>query len=322
MSELLHLQTVRAPHGSTYGRLLANGIDLDEFSRLARAFFEALPQAGESLVINLDGKHLRATIPAGRTHGVHLLAAFLPREGWVLLQLEVGHKENEISVAPRVLQALDLRGKIVTGDAMLAQRDLSLQIVQAGGDYLWTVKNNQSDLYDAIATLFAPERVTKGFSAPKKEMRLAKTVGIGHGRLELRQLTASGELKAYLGWPGAEQVFRIVRTFTRQADGKPMHEISFGITRLTSHQADAPALLRLVREHWQIENALHYRRDVTFREDWCTLRRGKVPQLMAALNNLVLGILQRTGATNIPHARRHYDAHFDQAAKLLLCALP
>lgn len=322
LSELLHLQTVRAPHASTYGRLLAYAIDLDEFARLVRTFFEALPQAGESLVINLDGKHLRATIPAGRTQGVHLLAAFLPREGWVLLQLEVGRKENEISVAPRVLQALDLRGKIVTGDAMLAQRDLSVQIVQAGGDYLWTVKDNQSDLCDAIATLFAPERVTKGFSAPKKEMRLAKTVEIGHGRLELRQLTASGELKAYVGWPYAEQVFRIERTFTRQADGKRMHEISFGITSLTSHQADAATLLALVREHWQIENALHYRRDVTFREDWCTLRRGKAPQLMAAINNLVLGILRRSGETNIPHARRHYDAHFDQAAKLLFCALP
>jgi predicted transposase YbfD/YdcC len=322
LSELLHLPTVRAPHGSTYGRLLAYVIDLEEFSRLVRAFFESLPHAGESLVINLDGKHLRATIPAGRTHGVHLLAAFLPREGWVLFQLEVGRKENEISAAPRVLQALDLRGKIVTGDAMLAQRDLSIEIVQAGGEYLWTVKDNQSDLYDDIATLFAPERVTKGFSAPKKDLRTAETLEKGHGRLELRKLTASCELKAYLGWPYAEQVFRIERTFTRQADGKQMHEISFGITSLTPHEADATCLLGLVREHWQIENALHYRRDVTFREDWCTLRRGKAPQLMAALNNLVLGILRRTGETNLPHARRYYDAHFDQAAKLLLCALP
>jgi predicted transposase YbfD/YdcC len=321
LSELFHLQTVRAPHGSTYGRLMAYVIDLDEFSRLVREFFESLPNAGESLVINLDGKQMRATIPAGRTQGVHLLAAFLPCEGWVLFQVAVGHKENEIRVAPRVLQALDLRGKIVTGDAMLAQRDLSIEIVQAGGAYLWTVKENQADLYDDIATLFAPERVTKGFSAPQKDLRTAETLEKGHGRLELRQLTASCELKAYLGWPYAEQVFRVERTFTRQADGKRMHEISFGITSLTPKQADAAQLLALVRQHWQIENGLHYRRDVTFREDWCTLRRGKAPQLMAALNNLVIGILRRTGETNIPHARRYYDAHFDQAAQLLLCAL-
>lgn len=322
LSELLHLKKVRAPHGSTYGRLLASAIDLAEFNRLVRTFFESLPQAGESLVINLDGKQLRATIPAGRTHGVHLLAAFLPREGWVLMQLEVGRKENEIRAAPRLLQALDLRGKIVTGDAMLAQRELSLQIVRAGGDYLWTVKGNQSTLYDDIATLFAPERVTKGFSAPKKELRQAVSVEKGHGRLEVRRLTASRELKTYLGWPYAEQVFRVERTFTRQVDGKRMHEISFGITSLTPREADAARLLALVREHWQIENGLHYRRDVTFREDWCTLRRRHAPQLMAALNNLVLGLLRRTGKTNMPQARRYYDAHFDEAAKLLLCAVP
>ena len=100
-----------------------------------------------------------------------------------------------------------------------------------------------------------------------------------------------------------------------------MHEISFGITSLTPQEADAAGLLGLVRKHGQIENALHYRRDVTFREDWCTLRRGHAPQLMAALNTLVLGILRRTGETNMPKARRYYDAHFDQAAQLLLCAL-
>lgn len=192
------------------------------------------------------------------------------------------------------------RKKNVTGDAMLVQRELSLQIVRAGGDYLWTVKANQSTLYDDIAALFAPERVTKGCSAPKKELRQAVSVEKGHGRLEVRRLTASRELKTYLGWPYAEQVFRVERTFTRQVDGKRMHEISFGITSLTPREADAARLLALVREHWQIENGLHYRRDVTFREDWGTLRRGYAPQLMAALNNLVLGFIRRTGKNKRP----------------------
>jgi hypothetical protein len=98
--------------------------------------------------------------------------------------------------------------------------------------------------------------VTKGFSAPQKELRTARTVEKSHGRLEVRTLTASRELKAYLGWPYAEQVFRLERTFTRQADAKVMHEVSFGITSLSPRKASAARILELVRRHWQIENRL------------------------------------------------------------------
>jgi hypothetical protein len=90
---------------------------------------------------------MRGTISAGHTRGVHLLAAFLPDEGWVLFQVEVGSKENEIPASGRVVKCLDLRDKIITGDALLAQRELSLQIVQAGGDYVWIIKENQPETY-------------------------------------------------------------------------------------------------------------------------------------------------------------------------------
>jgi predicted transposase YbfD/YdcC len=317
LSEMLHLKKRRAPHGSTLGRILAFAIDDQEFERIVREFFAHLPQAGLSIVINLDGKKLRGTLPAGRSQGVYLLAAFLPDEGWVLLQIEVRPGENEVSAAPRLLKALDLRGKIVTGDALLAQRDLSKIIVEGGGEYVWTVKKNQGELFQDIALLFAPERVTAGFSAPKKDFRTADTVEKGHGRLEVRTLTASAELKAYLGWPFAEQVFRVARTFTRVADGKVMQDIAFGITSLKPCEANATRLLCLVRGHWQIENKLHYRRDATLREDWCQVRRGHAPQVLAILNNLVLGMLHRRKVKNVPAARRKYAAHLADAWQLI-----
>jgi predicted transposase YbfD/YdcC len=317
LSEMLHLKKRRAPHGSTFGRLLAFAVEVDEFEKIVRDFFAQLPQAGKSILIHLDGKKLRGTIPAGHTQGIHLLAAFLPDEGWVVLQIEVSSGENEISAAPRLLKALDLRGKIVTGDAMLAQRDLSTMIVEAGGEYVWTVKENQSALYDDIATLFAPERVVPGFSAPQKDFRTATTVEKGHGRLEVRTLTASAELKTYLGWPYAEQVFGVERTFTRLSDGKGMHDISFGITSLKPSEANAKRLLGFVRGHWQIENQLHYRRDATLREDWCQVRRGHAPQVLAIVNNLVLGLLLRRKVKNVPEARRNYAAHISEAWQLL-----
>ncbi|MCL4489625.1 MAG: ISAs1 family transposase [Chloroflexi bacterium] len=87
-------------------------------------------------MIALDGKTLRGTIRAGQSHGLHLLAAYLPAEGWELMQVAVGSKENEIPVVPQVLKCLDLRGKVVNGDAMLAQRELPAQIVGAAAEYV------------------------------------------------------------------------------------------------------------------------------------------------------------------------------------------
>jgi predicted transposase YbfD/YdcC len=318
LTEALHLQKPRAPHNSTYSRILGYAVDIHEFEQVISQFFAAQPQAGQSVVINLDGKTLRGTIPAGQTQGLHLLAAFLPCEGWVLLQVEVDGKENEIKAAPRLLKCLDLRDKIVTGDALLAQRDLSIQIVEAGGDYVWTVKDNQAQLRQDIETLFEPERCVKGFSPAVKDFRTAETIEKGHGRIERRTITVSSELRGYLDWPYAEQVFKLERHFRRVKDGKITHEVAYGITSLTAHKASPERLLELSRMHWQIENGLHYRRDETLREDWCHLRMGQSPHAMAVINNLVLGLLLRLGIKNVPQARRWYDAYPEEALQLIL----
>ena len=318
LAEALHLVKVRAPSANTLSRILGTGMNVEEFEQVVHDFFAAKPEAGTSVVIVLDGKTLRGTIRAGHSRGRHLLAAYMPAEGWVVMQVEVEGKENEITAAPRVLQCLDLRDKVVTGDAMLAQRELSVQIVEAGGDYVWTVKGNQSRLQQDIAVLFEPERTTKGFGQGSYDFRSASTNEKGHGRLERRSITVSQELQGYLDWPYARQVFRLERHFTRLADGKVNHEVVYGVTSLSAQQADAPRLLQLARSHWGIENGLHYRRDETLREDWCHLRIGDAPRAMAIINNLVLGLLLRQGHTNIPRARRYYDAHPVDALRLVL----
>jgi hypothetical protein len=112
-------------------------------------------------LLNLDGKSLRGTIPAGQTHGLHLLSLQQAAQNLVLAQTAVASKENEISAAPRLLKQVDLRGKVVSGDAMLAQKKLSRQIVQAGGDYLWIVKDNHPTLHQQLEEHFAAEPVAK-----------------------------------------------------------------------------------------------------------------------------------------------------------------
>jgi predicted transposase YbfD/YdcC len=318
LAEVFHLTVPRAPCANTYKNILEQAIDIDELELALREFFAAQPEAGRSLVIALDGKTLRGTIAAGQTRGQHLLAAYWPAEGWVCFQVEVEGKENEITAAPRVLKSLDLRGKIVTGDAIFAQRDLSLQIVQAGGDYVWAVKDNQSTLRRDIDLLFQPEQTVKGFSPGTTDFRTAETLDKGHGRLEQRTLTASAELRGYLDWPGAEQVFKLERRFVRRADGQVTQEGVFGITSLTAAEAPPERLLGLIRSHWGIENGLHYRRDETLREDWCHLKPGQAPQAMAAINNLIVGLVVHLGWTNLPAARRYFDAHPTEAQRLML----
>jgi predicted transposase YbfD/YdcC len=305
---------------STCGRKGSSSIwavEIEELERVARQFFEEQPQTGQSVLINLDGKTMRATIPAGKTKGTHLLAAYLPQEGWVLFQVEVNSKENEIPAAMRVVKQLDLRDKIVTGDALLAQRELSIAIVEAGGDYVWTVKGNQGQLKRNIEILFEPETCTRGFSPCHKDFQTATTSEKGHGRLERRTLTSSSMLKEYLDWPYAEQVFRLERRFVRIVDGKEMKEVSYGLTSLLREEADAARLLQLSRGHWGIENKLHYRRDDTLREDRCRLK-GQGARAMAVFNNIVLGLLRNTGFETLPDARRYYEANLPAAVALVL----
>lgn len=318
LAEVFHLKTPRAPCANTYQNILGRCIDIEELEKVVREFFAAQPHAGQSVVVTLDGKTLRGTITAGQTQGQHLLAAYLPAEGWVLFQVEVDCHENEIVAAPKVLKCLDLRGKIVTGDAMFAQRDLSVQIVDAGGDYIWTVKDNQSNLKQDIEFLFQPEKTVKGFSAGTKDFRTETKTEKGHGRIEQRTLTVSAELKGYLDWPGAEQVFKLERQFTRRVDQKVTHEVIYGITSLSAAKAGPKELLRLIRSHWGIENGLHYRRDETLREDWCHLKRGQASRAMAVINNLIVGLVLQLGWTNLPAARRYFDAHPKKAQRLIL----
>jgi len=321
LAQALCLVEPQAPHATTYSRILKDAVEVEELEQVVREFFTVQPGAGQSVVISLDGKTIRGTIPAGKSHGVHLLAAYLPEEGWVLLQVRVEQQENEIPAALRVVKALDLRGKIVTGDALLAQRELSTAIVEKGGHYIWTIKENQPQTLKDIQALFGPESCTPGFSPCHKDFRGSSTVGKGHGRLEKRTLTASSMLSEYVDWPYVQQVFRLERHFVRLRDGKVMEEVTYGVTSLPDTQASAAQLLSYSRTHWGIENGLHYRRDDSLHEDRCCVRdRGA--QAMAVINNLILGLLRHCSFETVPDARRYYDANLDQAVALILQSPP
>lgn len=320
LAMLLGLAKPQAPYYTTYARILAHAVQVDEFEQVVGHFFANVPQAGQAVEIALDGKTLRGTIPLGQTRGVHLLAAYLPCAGLVLMQVAVESHENEISAVPQVLKSLDLQGKIVTGDALLTQRKVAQQIGEAGGDYVFPVKENHPQWLQDIQTLFAPEPCLKGFSPPPKDQRVAETLEKGHGRIERRTLTVSRDLKGYGEWPYVEQVFKLEREFKQLTTGQVMQEVVYGVSSLTAAEANAAQLLAITRRHWGIENGLHYRRDVTLREDHSRLRTGQAPHMIAAINNLVLGMMAQLGYRNAPQARRHFAAHLEEAVYLVLRA--
>jgi predicted transposase YbfD/YdcC len=312
------LKRAAMPHAITYRRVLGQAIRAEELDTLTRDYLLSLPQAGTSVQIALDGKTLRGVLADDHTRGLHLLAAYLPDEGLVLMQVEVVGHTNEIPVAPKVLNALDLQGKVVSGDALLAQRALSQMIVEAGGDYLWTVKDNQPQLRQDIEQLFAPELCLPGTSPVITDLRRTASVDKSHGRLDTRTLTACSLLTESSDWPYLQQVFQVERRSLNLRTGELRTETGVGVTSLTAAEADPAQLLRLNRGHWGIENGLHYRRDVTLQEDAGRTKFVPFGHVLATLNNLVIGLTIGRNWTNLPKARRYYDAHPDEALWLVL----
>ena len=270
------------------------------------------PSAGDA-AIALDGKTLRGSRKQGAP-GVHLLSALSHHLGLTLAQQAVDDKTNEITQVETVLRQLVLQDRVVTMDALLTQRHVAQTIVDGGGDYVMIVKDNQPQLRADIELVF-----TLPPAGDRQES--ARTVDIGHGRIEQRNLTTSEALMDYSDWPGLAQVFELGRHVIIKKTGEERVEVVYGVTSLRSEQVTPGRLLDLVRGHWHIENKSHWVRDVTFDEDRSQVRCGNIPQVMAALRNTVIGLLRWAGHTNIAAACRRLAAQPAQALALIGIAL-
>lgn len=205
---------------------------------------------------------------------------------------------------------------MLTGDALYCQRKLCAQVVEAGGDYLVLVDNNQPTLQADIAQVFAPPPLPKpGHGSLVLPEQHARCVEKGHGRLEIREIRVSPELADYVNWPYLAQVFVIRRTWVQK--GKSKQEVRYGITSLPAGVASAGRLLQLKRGHWGTENRLHYVKDMTLGEDHSHLHCGAGPQIMAILRTSAISLLRRAGYSAIAAQLRHYSRHPESVLALL-----
>ena len=262
------------------------------------------PSVGEAAVA-LDGKTLRGS----RKALDHLLSALSHHLGLTLAQQAVDDKTNEITQVETVLHHLVLQGRVCTMDALLTQRHVAQTIVEKGGDDVMIVKENQPQLRADIELVF-----TLPPAGDRQET--ARTVDIGHGRIEQRSITTS-EARCYSDWPGLAQVFELGRHVIIPKTGKERAEVVYGVTSLGPQRATPGRLLELVRGQWQIENKSHWVRDVTFDEDRSQVRCGNIPHVMAALRNTAIGLLRWAGHTNIAAACRQLAAQPAQALALI-----
>jgi predicted transposase YbfD/YdcC len=318
LCEGLKLERKSMPHRSSYERIMEQVVSWEELEQLVSRVLSGKRYWGKQVVVAMDGKVLRGTLNE-KQEGVYLLAAYLPEEGIVLMEVSIQGKGQEIEAAPQVLKSIDLRDKVVLGDALHTQRAVSIQIVEAGGEYVWFVKGNQAQLEENLRLWFGPDPdPIPGQSYPPKDFETAQCVNKGHGRIEQRTITVSRQLKDFLDWPYQEQVFKLERRFLFTKSGQVEEQTVYGITSLTREEASPQTLLQMTRSYWGIENGLPYRRDVTLHEDHTRMTRKNAAQVMACLNNLVLGLL--IGKLNyrfLPSARRFFAAHPNQALALL-----
>ena len=258
---------------------------------LAKAGYGGEQDRGEEMVVAVDGKTARGARQAGGT-APHFLAAITCAETAVIAQQQVDAKSNEIPAFAPLLRDVDLAGAVILADALHTQRETARFIVEdKGAGYLFTVKENQPSLFDAINAL------------PWADTKIAHTgQDRGHGRDETRTIQVLPAPR--LPFPHAAQVFLIER-HVRSLDQTPRSDVAApGVTSLTAAKASPARLAALTRAEWTTENGLHYPRDVSLGEDASRVRTGSAPRAMATFRSHAIASLRIHGWTNIASGLR------------------
>jgi predicted transposase YbfD/YdcC len=237
-------------------------------------------------VVAVDGKTLRGskTSPDGKG-ALHLVSAYATEAGLVLAQRAVGDKSNEITAIPGLLEMLDLKGAIVSIDAMGTQTEIASRLIDKGADYVLALKGNQTSLHEDAALFFADPALAADCA------REAHT-DAGHGRIEERTCRAAdaGWLAVrHPQWKGLHSLAAVTARRIDKKSGAESLETRLYISSLTP---DPKAILASTRAHWGIENTLHWTMDVTFDEDRCRTRKADSPLNLAVIRHAAFNILK------------------------------
>lgn len=278
------------PSHDTFRRLFSI-LDPEAFSECFTRWSQALHEATNGEVIALDGKTIRHSFDTLSGQGaLHMVSAWACENGLALAQVKVDEKSNEITAIPKLLDMIDVKGRIITTDAMGCQKDIAKKIVEKKGDYVLCLKGNQESLHDEVKFFFEECRDAKYQDV---EYRYFETVEKDHGRIEIRRCWVVEEdairwLERDDQWPGLASIAAIEGE--RKIGAKTTLETRYFISSLTG---SAHKVANAAREHWAIENSLHHVLDVTFNEDKSRIRKDNAPENLAILRKIALNAVKR-----------------------------
>jgi predicted transposase YbfD/YdcC len=308
------LQTFLAlPHGipshDTCGRVFAR-LNPQRFQECFLSWTRAVAQFTEGTLISLDGKTVKASFDrATTTSPLHMVSAWCSEQGGLVLgQRKTDTKSNEITAIPELLQLLAIKGCIVTIDAMGCQTAIARQIQAQGGDYLLALKSNHKKASAAVKRYF--HQHIEHHLAWRTAENFFDAFDDSHGRTVRRRvwtITDLFPLPELTKWPGLQSVI-VVETIRMAHQQAPV--TSDYRVYISSLVRSATAFASMIRQHWDIENKLHWSLDVTFNEDHCRIRKEHAAENMAAVRHVALNLL-----------RQEHSQQISLRQKRLLCGL-
>ena len=303
-----------APPHDTLGDIFAT-LDAGAFQRCFVNWVAALTKTPAE-VIAIDGKTMRRSYQKkGSKEPIHMVSAFAARQRLVLGQVKVSEKSNEIVAIPKLLDMMMIEGAVITIDAIGCQRAIAKQIKDKKADYIIALKGNQGTLLEDVEIL-VDEQKANGFKDTSISQH--KTVDADHGRVETRNTTMIHDvawLQERHNWPGLKGV--VIVDSERVTDGKTQRETRFYITSLVLL---ANKVGPMIRDHWAVENSLHWVMDMAFRDDECRIRTDHAPANFTTLRHMAQNLYRKSPARDSMRLKRKTAAWDDDYLASLIAA--
>jgi len=297
------------PSHDTFRRVFAR-LDPEEFQHSFLNWVRSTFELTSGQVVAIDGKQARGSSDRGAGKAaINTVSAWASDNQLVLGQVQTEEKSNESTAVPELLQMLELRGCIVTLDAMGCQREIAEQIINKEADYVLSVKGNQSNLEADIRDYF--DWALQDKFKQTVHSQYTETNG-DHGRLEVRRYYTTRDiewLRNKAAWKGVQSIAMVEREREILGEETTLERSYY----LSSLAAEAKVIGKAIRRHWTVENSLHWVLDVGFGEDRSRIRKGNAPQNLATLRHIALNLLKQEKSLKVGMKSKRLKAGWDEA---------